>query len=206
MPSPLSVRTEEYQPSRRLYLECAAAPGNLLVAKFLRFVEGNADQAIVARVGFVDQTAAPVPREALQAALSAPARGPAPTPRPASEYDRLVRGAERVGLNLRFTAGATGVDNKGLADVERLLRRLARPELRRRSVALLGFADNRGASDVNLRVSEERARAVAALLQQRGLRAVTARGLGAENPVSSNDSADGRAKNRRVEIGLSPQG
>jgi type VI secretion system protein ImpK len=54
----------------------------------------------------------------------------------------------------------------------------------------------------NFDLSVERARAVATLLQQGLSNAarVTVEGKGADAPVASNDTADGRAKNRRVEV------
>lgn len=66
-----------------------------------------------------------------------------------------------------------------------------------------GHTDNRGAADYNLGLSKRRADAVvAALVKDYGISAdrLMAQGLGSTAPVASNDTADGQAKNRRVEL------
>lgn len=73
-------------------------------------------------------------------------------------------------------------------------------------VDILGHTDNTGSDDYNMRLSERRAEAVAAYLRNRdvtGERLIT-RGLGESMPIASNDTVEGRALNRRVEIALSP--
>ena len=199
-PTSFTVRTEDYPLSRRLYLYTAAAAGSPLSPKFLRFAEGEAGQAIVARAGFIDQTAAPAGRQTIAASQASPS--PAAAPRVRTDYERLVSGAERVGLTLRFRSNETELDPKATADLDRLVRLLAQPEFRTSAVVLLGFSDNRGDTEVNRRVSDERARAVAGMLRQRGMRAVNAHGLGSASPVASNETNDGREKNRRVEVWL----
>lgn len=65
-----------------------------------------------------------------------------------------------------------------------------------------GHTDNVGTPESNLRLSHERAQAVAAALVQRGISAdrLTAKGFGQTMPVADNRTEDGRAKNRRVEL------
>jgi len=69
-----------------------------------------------------------------------------------------------------------------------------------------GHTDSQGPSEVNRRLSEERAEAVVAALGAAGLDQVTlsARGYGEEMPVADNETAEGRARNRRIEISLVP--
>jgi outer membrane protein OmpA-like peptidoglycan-associated protein len=71
-----------------------------------------------------------------------------------------------------------------------------------RPILVEGYTDSQGSEDTNQQLSQRRADAVREYLQQRGidpsrLRAV---GKGEANPVASNDTAEGRANNRRVEI------
>jgi len=65
-----------------------------------------------------------------------------------------------------------------------------------------GHTDSRGDDAYNLQLSERRADAVRAALLSRGLSGdrVRVHGLGESFPVASNDSADGRQQNRRVEV------
>lgn len=65
-----------------------------------------------------------------------------------------------------------------------------------------GYTDSVGSDTANLKLSQDRANAVRSYLISKGLPSdkVTAVGKGKANPVAANDTADGRANNRRVEI------
>jgi outer membrane protein OmpA-like peptidoglycan-associated protein len=69
-----------------------------------------------------------------------------------------------------------------------------------------GHTDSIGTAAVNQRLSEQRANAVADYLGYRGINRarVATRGFGKQFPIASNDTEEGRAQNRRVEIKLSP--
>ncbi len=79
---------------------------------------------------------------------------------------------------------------------------LAYPSL---NVAVEGYTDSTGSDDFNQKLSEQRAGAVRDYLVQAGVAdaAVTSRGFGKAQPVASNDTAEGRQKNRRVELVVS---
>ncbi|MBU2953147.1 OmpA family protein [Marinobacter sp. F3R08] len=69
-------------------------------------------------------------------------------------------------------------------------------------VEIAGHSDSRGNADYNLSLSQRRAEAVAGrLTESLGIEAsrVQATGYGEEQPIASNQTADGRAANRRVE-------
>lgn len=70
------------------------------------------------------------------------------------------------------------------------------------NVQVYGFTDNTGTMDVNRRVSTGRADAVRSYLINSGVAGsrITAEGLPMQDYVASNDTAEGRAQNRRVEI------
>jgi len=70
-----------------------------------------------------------------------------------------------------------------------------------------GYTDSRGADDANMRLSQQRAEAVRNYLVTRGIRPemITAVGRGEASPVADNESAEGRATNRRVEIIVQPK-
>jgi outer membrane protein OmpA-like peptidoglycan-associated protein len=74
-----------------------------------------------------------------------------------------------------------------------------------RNVLVEGFADSTGAADHNQALSERRAGAVQAALQQMGIASdrVAMRGYGESFPVVANDTELNRQLNRRVEIVLS---
>lgn len=65
-----------------------------------------------------------------------------------------------------------------------------------------GYTDNTGSSKVNETLSKKRAEAVRDQLVMNGIpsNVISTNGMGPANPVSSNDTAEGRKLNRRVEI------
>ena len=68
-----------------------------------------------------------------------------------------------------------------------------------------GHTDSVGGDDYNQQLSEQRGEAVRDYLTQQGMAAssVTAKGFGKTQPVASNDTAQGRQQNRRVELVIS---
>jgi outer membrane protein OmpA-like peptidoglycan-associated protein len=70
------------------------------------------------------------------------------------------------------------------------------------TVVVAGYTDSRGSDELNQRLSQERADAVRNYLIDQGVREsqLTAVGKGEANPVANNDTAEGRANNRRVEL------
>jgi len=72
-------------------------------------------------------------------------------------------------------------------------------------VDIKGYTDNSGLRMDNLYLSEERAENVRKFLIQSGIKSgrIYARGYGDMNPIYTNTTFQGRAKNRRVEIHLS---
>jgi outer membrane protein OmpA-like peptidoglycan-associated protein len=79
---------------------------------------------------------------------------------------------------------------------------LAYPSLH---VAVEGHTDSIGSDDYNQQLSEHRAQSVRDYLVQQGISngAIEARGFGKTEPIASNDTAEGRQQNRRVELVLS---
>jgi len=73
-------------------------------------------------------------------------------------------------------------------------------------VEIAGHSDSAGTAEHNQELSARRAAAVASYLQGRGVARtrVATVGLGESRPVASNATAEGRARNRRVELTLSP--
>jgi outer membrane protein OmpA-like peptidoglycan-associated protein len=69
-------------------------------------------------------------------------------------------------------------------------------------VIVVGHTDNIGSDAYNLKLSKRRADAVAKYLTSHGVDAkrLKTEGAGESKPVATNDTADGRAQNRRVEL------
>jgi len=74
-------------------------------------------------------------------------------------------------------------------------------------VLILGHGDNSTSAESTQALSQQRAQSVAAIFGLSGLHRdrLMLRGMGADMPRAANDSSEGRALNRRVEIILTPQ-
>jgi phosphate transport system substrate-binding protein len=190
LPTTLTIRTESYRLSRRLYLYTAANSTNPAVNDFVRFANSDEGQDIVEKTGFVSQKVViPTQPSNVQISANAPER-----------YRRMVDGARRMELDFRFRPGSTNLDNKALADLTRVVTVLQALQHSNDRLILLGFADNTGIPSANEALSRERAKAVEQQLVMRGVQVATAEGFGQENPVASNASLAGREQNRRVEV------
>lgn len=75
----------------------------------------------------------------------------------------------------------------------------ARPDL---DIEVQGHTDNVGTNAYNQKLSEARAQSIMKWLIEHGIpaRRLTSKGYGKGKPVDSNDTATGRARNRRVEL------
>jgi phosphate transport system substrate-binding protein len=188
LPNLLTVGTEDYPLARRLFLYTPENPQNKFVRPFVEFALSKAGQDIVANAGFVSQN---IRLEQAVVPPDAP-RG----------YRELTHYAQRVSLDFRFRTGKSDLDNKALVDLERVAAFFSNLRYRGEDVLLLGFADNTGERRVNMQLSLDRARRVNEEFQRRGLKPSVVEGFGPDLPVASNDSDDGREKNRRVEVWL----
>jgi len=73
-------------------------------------------------------------------------------------------------------------------------------------IDIAGHTDSRGSLAYNQTLSEQRAMSVGSLLVARGVQnvRVVAQGMGETQPVADNESVNGRAQNRRVNLKLKP--
>jgi phosphate transport system substrate-binding protein len=186
LPTPFTVATEDYALSRRLFLYTPAQPRQELTRRFVDFALSSVGQNIVAEVGFVGQN------------VSAAAAAASSTAVPA-DYRRLTSGYDRLSLDFRFREGSSQLDNKAVADLARVVTFVTDLHYSGDHLVLLGFNDSKEATE---NLSKARADAVAQQFEQRGVKASTVVGFGSQIAVASNDTPEGRQKNRRVEIWL----
>ena len=186
LPNRLTIATEDYPLARRLYLYTPDKPDNPHIRKFTNFVLSNAGQDIVRQFGFIElnvQTSKVATQE------NAP-----------DEYTRLTSGAQRLTLNFRFKHGSHKLDNKSVRDLDRVIDFVEKARSSKQSIMLFGFSDSVGDETINLKLSNDRAKAVAEELARRGVTLLHVSGYGSSLPVASNRTPEGRERNRRVEI------
>lgn len=69
-------------------------------------------------------------------------------------------------------------------------------------VEIIGHTDNVGSDEINQKMSQDRAQSVADYLITIGVpkKRLSTKGLGKEQPVATNETDEGRQKNRRTEF------
>lgn len=79
-------------------------------------------------------------------------------------------------------------------------------EYEKTAVNVVGHTDSTGARALNMTLSQQRADGVASALITQGVAAnrIRSSGVGPDQPIAANNTAEGKAQNRRVEITLSP--
>lgn len=191
LPDHLTVATEDYTLSRRLFLYTPPQKTAALAPAFVDFCLGKAGQKIVAEIGFVSQNI-----EVIKQGIA--------TNAPPS-YQNIASSAQRLSVNFRFKEGNSQLDNKAMRDVERLTNFLRQPENIGKRVYLVGFSDTEKNEKRDFVISRFRALAVRAALMQRDVPVFSIDGLGTFMPVSTTAEL-AATKNGRVEVWLGPTG
>jgi len=128
----------------------------------------------------------------------------------AREIEQAVAGAEVVkadeGIIVKFDGGLLFGFNSSALTADARLRIGKLVEVLNREpdtdILVIGHTDNVGSLSANQKVSESRAASVKSFAVSQGLRAsrVRTQGRNYAEPIAPNDTEDGRAKNRRVEV------
>jgi len=123
---------------------------------------------------------------------------PCPEPRPGQpvDADGCALEIELPGVTFEFdSARLVGASERILNEAVEILQRH-----RNLRVEVQGHTDNVGRPSYNQDLSERRAQSVREYLISQGIAGdrLRARGYGEERPIASNDTAEGRARNRRV--------
>ena len=102
--------------------------------------------------------------------------------------------------NVQFETGSYQLLPVSLVELDKLLQLLIEnPNLK---LLIKGFTDNVGKAEDNIKLSNNRAKAVVDYLVTKGIAAtrLSYKGFGAALPVADNNTDEGRAKNRRTEF------
>jgi outer membrane protein OmpA-like peptidoglycan-associated protein len=148
-----------------------------------------------------ERAAAPPPPVVRPVAVEPPAAPPPPAqpvapPPPAPQVpvaELVLKGVNFETDSARLKSGSTAI----LDEVASTIKRSGS-----RKVDIRGYTDSAGKPGHNLKLSERRANAVKEYLEAHGVPpgVLTAQGFGESNPLAPNDTASGRAQNRRVTV------
>ncbi len=113
---------------------------------------------------------------------------------------KMQRGAKIVVENILFNSGKTSLQPTSFAQLDKLANLLN--ENRDIRIEVSGHTDNTGSATVNKKLSKARALAVRNYLITKGVEEerLEYEGYGLDQPIAPNNTAEGRAQNRRVEI------
>lgn len=141
--------------------------------------------------------AAPAPRPQPEPVAARPQ--PAPTPPPAVTTETFIL----EGVNFCFDCDTLSTQAKSVLDGN--ARKIIDAASPTALIEVGGHTDSKGSDEYNRALSERRAGAVRGYLVQQGVdgQRLSAVGYGETRPIADNDTAEGRARNRRVELRVS---
>jgi outer membrane protein OmpA-like peptidoglycan-associated protein/Tol biopolymer transport system component len=119
------------------------------------------------------------------------------------EEENLIEDKPIVLNNIFFKFGSAELESTSIPEINRLVRLLQVEE--HFNIIIIGHTDNIGKKEDNLKLSSDRARSVQQALIDGGISSdrITYIGKGEHEPIASNDTSEGRRKNRRTEFILS---
>ncbi len=120
----------------------------------------------------------------------------------------ISRNGERITLNMpgdiTFDTGSSAINQNFYGVLNSV--GMVLQEFNQSDIQVAGHTDNTGSREFNQRLSEQRATAVSNYLGRGTIdpRRTYAVGYGEDRPIANNNTASGRAQNRRVELQLMP--
>jgi len=191
-PNRATISNESYPLVRRLYLYAAPNAGSPLARRFTDYVFTPAGQAAVEAAGFMPLAART-------------GTAPASVPEAAPDHLRQVlAGATRLSMEFRLQSGASALDSRSARDLDRLAAHLRAQRISPNRLILAGFTDNSSVPQASRAAAQAWAEAVAAALARGGITPGRIVSFGSDMPVADNATPDGRERNRRVEVYLTP--
>lgn len=200
-PSADNVRAESYPIARRLfvYVRPQTMRANRFVAGLVRYMKGPAAFERVEALGYVSLR--PLSRRSEEAQGVVCEAGTAD----ALVYQGVTTGAQRMSSIFRFLPNSNILDSLARDDLTRALEPLRAGLARGDSVRLIGHSDAQGDAEINRRLARERAEAVRAEFEARGVLGLQVDSAGEKCPVADNALPAGRQNNRRVEVWIRSQ-
>jgi outer membrane protein OmpA-like peptidoglycan-associated protein len=119
---------------------------------------------------------------------------------PQTDISKVEKGQSITLEGILFETGSAKITPASEAVLAKVIQTLKdNPDI---NVEIQGHTDNKGRESANLKLSERRANSVKTYLVTKGIEKarLTSKGFGQTKPVASNDTPEGREKNRRIEF------
>ncbi|MDX8351957.1 phosphate ABC transporter substrate-binding/OmpA family protein [Cognatiyoonia sp. IB215182] len=123
-----------------------------------------------------------------------------------SQMLRELRYADRLSTTFRFAYGSSVLDAESVENIKDMVLRLRDNQFEGLEILLVGFADNIGDPAQNTALAQRRAETVQAVLEAElagktyDIPRIRSLSFGEQMPLDCNDTEEGRASNRRVEV------
>lgn len=116
------------------------------------------------------------------------------------DFEKIEQGESIVLQNILFEQDKAEVLPSSYSELNELVSYLKKNELV--EIEISGHTDNTGTDQYNLQLSESRAKAVADYIIKKGIEVarISYKGYGNTKPIASNETEQGKSKNRRVEF------
>jgi outer membrane protein OmpA-like peptidoglycan-associated protein len=123
---------------------------------------------------------------------------------PGAQVERVGEGIKLVlGENsVRFDTNKSTLTSSAKANLDKLVPVFNQyPDT---NIQIFGYTDSTGTAEYNLKLSDQRAASVRSYLNGKGISnsRFTTTGMGIADPIATNDTAEGRSQNRRVEFAI----
>ena len=178
-----------------------------LLAAFLlqRGCTGKKEETVAVPAPAAPVAAAPAAvAPAVPAAPTSPVVA-APAPAPVVAAPAVVAGQDVckdkiVSVSVKFVTNKDEITPESMNELAAVAKQLATCPAIKTQVE--GHTDSKGSDESNLKLSQQRADAVASYMTSKGVakERISAKGYGESKPIGDNATEEGRAKNRRVEF------
>ncbi|MCB1582445.1 MAG: substrate-binding domain-containing protein [Marinicella sp.] len=188
IPNQFTISSEDYPLSRRLYLYTNKnKTTNPYLIDFINYSVSGAGQQLAEKENFIAQKiTTQLPNDISEFP---------------SEYQKMIKHAERLSMTFRMRADRAEIDNKSAQDIENLVAFLSTQTYEK--IRLIGFSAGESNDEVMDRNRALlRSKLLALELKQRGVRNVEVAAFGEQMPIDSNNDSHGVYRNNRTEVWL----
>jgi phosphate transport system substrate-binding protein len=193
-PTYFNISLENYPLSRRLFFYNSSSSSNLYIDSFIDFCISDQGQKIVSQIGFI-----PLILD-LDEYLKKSIPHSTPDYYATPSNSEVTNGALQIPYIVRFKNNSIEFDMRGRKDIHRIIAFLKK--YKNNEVILIGFSDNQGEAFTQNGISLAQCNAVKRALIKNGIseNQIIIKALGGKGAIASNETKDGRLKNRRVEL------
>lgn len=208
-PTGFALRSGEYPLASNVYIYTARDDAPAHARQIVDFVTSREAEEVITNAGLINLDSQQVPISQLNdrfARQISMLEGNPALKKSFQQFLSQFSDAQRLSTTIRFDADGENITNDSREELARLASDIDEGRFFGKEITLVGFSDSVGAFDINMLQSIRRASLVEGIvrasLRSDSLESQTLNsdGFGELLPVACNDSPEGRALNRRIEV------